>query len=864
MILNRITLNNIRSYSEHPAIEFRKGPSLFKGDVGSGKSTITSAVEFALFGLGDQDGKYLLRAGEKTGSVLLEFEVDGKPYQVYRSLVRRRGTAVQDSCYIVENGVRTEYKPAEMKTRVLQILNFNEPQDPRAGSVIYRYAVFTPQETMKEVITQKPERRLETLRKAFRIEEYSHAAKNTSIFVDWLRPEIRVLRERTDSLGEKEENLAEDRHSLKQCEQNLVTSESLLREVNYKIGEIEASILALDEERIQVAQLQSSLPHLREQEKSTEGLIKETRHRIGELKQDLSSAEGAVKLLETLTPLYERYQDEKEELEGLEGPVERHGDLAKEKGELQKSIEKEMVLLQRSVAKQTKDLKALEDEVAEMQKAIEGINELEQQVNDDEIEVEGLDQISQRITELKQRLASTTTEKEGSEKELSKKRREWSSVEKIGLGAPCPRCKQLLTQEHYQKVEREYAEEISNLRKIVDGLETSHLELLEEVTPLEKKEESLKRKRVELEKQKKRLAALKETEKTLLTTQDRLAEQKQALENDVKSLQEGSFAGEERSRLCEVEKGLDSLEESVNRYTALKTSIQDLERQKVEAKYTEAKGKVETKPRVEQSLNDATGQEKQLERQLHDIKGQISHTEREYEDRKRVIEDLRVANEEKKRLESDKSTYSEGAAAKRKEIEMLEQGVHEKEEEVDNLREDKFKQDTLEQFLLWISDYFAPTLEAIERQALVSINQDFDKLFRKWFTALIETGDIEVRVDTDFTPLVEQNGYELDVNSLSGGERTSVALAYRLALNVLVKRYCTAMRSNLLILDEPTDGFSREQLFKLKDILSELGCEQVIMVSHEQELESFVDNIYQVVKEGGVSKVIEMAVAPKT
>ena len=110
--------------------------------------------------------------------------------------------------------------------------------------------------------------------------------------------------------------------------------------------------------------------------------------------------------------------------------------------------------------------------------------------------------------------------------------------------------------------------------------------------------------------------------------------------------------------------------------------------------------------------------------------------------------------------------------------------------------------------------------------------------------ALLETGDIAVRVDDNFTPIIEQNGYEMDVNSLSGGEKTSVALAYRLALNVMVKKVCEAMNSNLLSLDEPTDGFSREQLFRLRDILKELNCEQVIFVSHESELEGFVDKIY--------------------
>ena len=114
---------------------------------------------------------------------------------------------------------------------------------------------------------------------------------------------------------------------------------------------------------------------------------------------------------------------------------------------------------------------------------------------------------------------------------------------------------------------------------------------------------------------------------------------------------------------------------------------------------------------------------------------------------------------------------------------------------------------------------------------------------------------ITVSIDEDFTPHVEREGYDQDVQSLSGGEKTSVALAYRLALNTIVQEVSAGMKSNLLILDEPTDGFSKEQLFKMRDILDEIKCPQVIMVSHEKELENFADQIFQLTKSGGVSHI---------
>jgi exonuclease SbcC len=56
-------------------------------------------------------------------------------------------------------------------------------------------------------------------------------------------------------------------------------------------------------------------------------------------------------------------------------------------------------------------------------------------------------------------------------------------------------------------------------------------------------------------------------------------------------------------------------------------------------------------------------------------------------------------------------------------------------------------------------------------------------------------------------------------------------------------------------LDEPTDGFSEQQLDKVRDILQELNVEQLILVSHEQKIEGFVDNVIKLKKEIGLSKL---------
>ncbi|HXY56835.1 MAG TPA: hypothetical protein VEH01_04390, partial [Nitrososphaerales archaeon] len=154
----------------------------------------------------------------------------------------------------------------------------------------------------------------------------------------------------------------------------------------------------------------------------------------------------------------------------------------------------------------------------------------------------------------------------------------------------------------------------------------------------------------------------------------------------------------------------------------------------------------------------------------------------------------------------------------------------------------------------WLSSYFRPTVKLIENQTLVQAASRFNEHFQRFFASLVEDPDMVVRVREDFTPIFERQGFEQAYEALSGGERTSMALAYRFALNSVVRESVMA-QPELVILDEPTDGFSKEQIYKMRGLLEELDSRQVILVSHEKELESMADHIFRVEKRNGTSVV---------
>ena len=78
-----------------------------------------------------------------------------------------------------------------------------------------------------------------------------------------------------------------------------------------------------------------------------------------------------------------------------------------------------------------------------------------------------------------------------------------------------------------------------------------------------------------------------------------------------------------------------------------------------------------------------------------------------------------------------------------------------------------------------------------------------------------------------------------------------------MALNQTINSLLSEIKTKgIVILDEPTDGFSQQQLDKMRDVLNELDVEQLILVSHDQKIESFVDNIIRLKKDNLTTKVV--------
>jgi len=268
-----------------------------------------------------------------------------------------------------------------------------------------------------------------------------------------------------------------------------------------------------------------------------------------------------------------------------------------------------------------------------------------------------------------------------------------------------------------------------------------------------------------------------------------------------------------------------------------------------------SKVKLENLKEKEQRISDLESQKESIEKDLEMLKKHIvllDSSISEYSKYDTIYEQRNSELLESKRNENNSAIRK---AEINKEIQFSESQIKEKMQEIEKKEAIKKKTEKIREIEYWISEKFIEIILFTEKQVMLTLKEEFSKLFSKWFSILVSES-LSAKLDDDFSPVIEQQDYELDYSFLSGGERTAIALAYRLSLNQVINSLLSHIKTrNLVILDEPTDGFSSQQLDKMRDVLSQLNVEQLILVSHEQKIEGFVDNIIRLSKEAGITRI---------
>ncbi|MFO8017439.1 MAG: AAA family ATPase [Promethearchaeia archaeon] len=523
---------------------------------------------------------------------------------------------------------------------------------------------------------------------------------------------------------------------------------------------------------------------------------------------------------------------------------------------------------------------ALKD-VLEIEKYENTLNHL------DDVKTELNSRVSQKEAELKA-LGIPKKEIPEKKKEIEVKRKEIKAHEKQISEIK----KELKSSKEKRDKKQEELKEYSNKVTEITGKQKQNKESKKNIAT---KRQKLKKKSNQIEHTKQKLRELPEielkTDKSKQTLEDSLKKMRKSL--SAKEEEKGKLKKDKESIESLLEKGIcprckQKIHEKERFDTELEEAAQSIEKLELERKNLQ-----EDINRTEQLIENIqkykgnTKERKGLQNLLteqetsqKEIKSQIAQLEKEVKKRDQMIQDIMDTYEIKdfKKFQQLEEELSDDLKTLKKEVEELQSNLTDAEKakstaeaELKQLQNEltelkralKRKKEIKEEIKYigqvrdWVSEQFPVLLRDIERSILAATADKFNKYFKQWFRAMVEEENIEISINPEnFEPIIKVNGYTSPFQDLSGGEKSALSLAYRLALNKIINTKHEDIKTrDLLVLDEPTDGFSQEQVNKMQDIFGKLDTEQMIIISHERNLDSFVTDIFHFRKENHKTKV---------
>lgn len=820
MLLKQLKLENIRSYTNE-TINFTKGSTLLSGDIGSGKSTVLLAIEFALFGTSRPDlpAESLLRKGATHGFVELILTLNSpenrdkenaevreiKEIIIRRNLKKEKNIIKQTAGHIIVNNIKKELMPIELKAEMISLLGYPEEFISKNRNYIYRYTVYTPQEEMKLILQEDAEIRLDVLRKIFNVDKYKTIRDNLQHFLKKCRTDIAVLTAKTEPLPEYKDEIK------RLTEEKLLLDWSV-KEVSPKFIDVKTTLEEKKKALKELETKQGEFLALKQELKTNQILLIDKEEGMASLKN--KEEELSREINELIIPENKTLEQVKSELKRSE---ENKNLLLAKKSSLQERITQ--------IKKSIKELKEEAGRINEKVSKLKEKEELKETLINELKEKEKLQRIKAELDEELQKLTGDIVKNKTllhQSKELQKK---------ISLLENCPTCLQKVSPEHKQKITIEEQAKTREAEAVLTSLEDKYKEIFTAKKDMEKNWQELLAKENALTRIAWELVMLLE-QKELICKKEKLIES---------LTKENEFLAEELKELESAGK-IGKINESISE---LQSQINILSKKQI----------------LQKNLFELEEQIKNYGRQIALIKKKISESHEELKDKFKEKNDCDTEIEEKKidisaALEQEKELAIKLAQLKIQ-IENLSKSENLLSEKIEKLSEEKNQLIQLKDSYRWLEDFFLKLTYTIEKHIMVSIHNHFNQMFQEWFSILIDDENVYAKIDDSFTPIIEQNGYEISFSNLSGGEKTSASLAYRLALNRVINDVISGINTKeLLILDEPTDGFSTEQLDKVREVLERLNLGQTIIVSHESKIESFVENVVRISKQGHVSAVV--------
>lgn len=847
MYIKSLELENIRSYKKE-LIEFQTGINFLSGDIGSGKSSILQAIEFTLFGFkrGDLEGIHLLRKGKTEASVKLNLQSNNEEIEIFRKLKKSKTTKQisQENGYIKIGNSIEELSPQELNSKIFEILNFPAEFISKDKNLIYRFTIYTPQEQLKEILYSEYDKRLEVIRKIFKIDKYKQLKDSIGVYLTYLKEQRKIF-----------ETKIEDKNELKEKQQK-------------SRNDLEQYIKALNENKDKQEKLEKNIKSLKEEITKREELLEKIYDIKTKLEKNLSSIE---EIKENSLNLLKKQEEKKafikdnrpENLQKLKTELEHKQEKTKKQIE---ELKEEKTKIETSL----KDKKALQEQKEKYENKIQEINIKKSKLQTIEenfdymltkCQIKDLENKMQKIMQKNKKLKGNKEKLDKEQEERYELKAKYSTLEnslkemlentdKITHLDECPSCLQKISTDYRINIKKTFEEKKKTLKEQIDEIKIK-------IEIKETNEKDLKEKIKAEEDYEKEISIISEKIKLLSTK----------AENEKKEYEKASLIKKELKELNieDTKKELELLEEKLKNKEKEETRYNEINDKIIELNNNQSslltqKEKLLSKS---QKVKEQEDEIKKLNEELE--KNQIKiNKEKDIREKKSSIHTKEKIVKEKincfkKKLEEyfeeEKNLLQEISKCKVN-IKTHEILIKEIEEKLNSIKVIEKKIERNAEISNFLVNNASQIAEKLERTILTKYYVEFNESFESIFKELIEDSDIDVRLDENFSPVVEQNGFDTEIKNLSGGEKSSLAVAYRLGLKKIIEtNLANEQKLSLLILDEPTDGFSQQQVTRLGNILKESNLNQIILVSHDEKIESIADTVIRIEKINHVSKI---------
>ncbi len=875
MILTKLRLKNLLAHDD-TEIEFsQSGITAIIGENGAGKSSILEAIQLALFGESSKGNLIdIIKWGRDKALVELEFVKSGTYYKVVRE-IEKKGKSINtnSALFRIENG-------REILDRQ-KYLNQELPKITGISKKTFLNSILIKQGEIEGLIRQKPserekvieelldlhiyskllekykenrkkeENRLETLQsEKINKDELQQKINNLQVQISQLQQEIEKTEKEKDELEKVLKHIEEKINTYNQIEKEKSIKTTNLKNIESKITELQNKIEEIQTLKKEINNLKNKVEELQNLETTYEKLqeIKNLNLRLNQIEKEINQVKEKIKFKEEFKPIYNQIIEKQKELNQINENIRKLENLKGEISQIKKAIQQK----NNDLSKKRDQYKQIVEQLLKFnikfQMLLHNLLIIQEHTNQNKIKIEYL---TNEINKLKEEKASV----EGEGKQIKQRLKNITSIK-----GECPTCGRPIEDHQKEQLIKELESLLEEKRKIYSTLnqQEGKLEeelkqqkeiekLLQEISPIY---QSIKEIKNEIEGYQAKLSARQHQIQNL----DTLKEKEREIQDFIKQNMEnfGHYQKLLKENLEETAKNLSKEEENLKNKLKEKTigiNLTDLDqsileiKQKIQTlkpekdKYNQILAKINEEPKILKELEKSKEEKERLTLEIQQLTLKL--------------ENLNISSlqNEKESIQNQITQKNHHISQKRQELgtfqgqlDILQQQLkksQEQEKEIESINIKIKKYQKVENALYQLQ-------KLLKDNALYNLPKITEEIFSKFgfnqFINLKFTDKYEIVLTPN---AISSSEISVKVDSLSGGQRIALSLALRLAIAKMLNE-----KADFLILDEPTihldDSRKRELIDLLGDLKERNFIKQLIIVTHDEEIEERSDTIYKV------------------